>query len=217
MTEKSTVRRIVRETLIVKNPALAEAVGLFPAIAVATSLKAAVLVAFATFAVLVVTAPLSSLLMKKVPRYIRVALYTAIGAALLLPLSLFYTKIAPNETAALGIAMPLICVSSLVLLHCERFYVHTGLAETAFHACFSGLGYAAVVLALGAVRELFGSGTLWDFPVNVPVGSFLLLPAGGLLLLGFFAAAMRGIRIKLYPHYTERTASDIVMEDKKHG
>ena len=152
--------------------------------------------------------------MKKLPRFLRVALYTAIGAALLLPLTMLYTKIAPNETAALGIALPLVSVSSLVLLHCERYYVRANLAETVLHACFSGIGYGAVVLLLGAAREFFGSGTLWDIPVKgISGASFLLLPAGGLLVLGFLAAVLRGLRIKLYPHYSERAASDIVMED----
>ncbi len=217
MIDKSALRRIVRETLIVKNPALIEAVGLFLAIAVATSLKAAVLVSFATFMVLNIVAMLANLFMKRLPRFLRVALYTAVGAALLLPLSLLYTKIAPNETAALGIALPLVSVSSLVLLHCERYYVKLSLTETALHACFSGIGYGAVVLPLGAVRELLGSGTLWGFPIKgIPKASFLLLPAGGLLALGFLAAALRVLRIRLYPHYSERAASDIVMEDKRH-
>mgnify|MGYP001410885311 CR=1 FL=1 len=51
--EKTRLRKIIRETLIVKNPALIEAVGLFPLITVSTSVKSAILVAASSFFVLV--------------------------------------------------------------------------------------------------------------------------------------------------------------------
>lgn len=212
--DKTKLRKIIRETLIVKNPALIEAVGLFPLVAVSTSLKAAILVGAASFATLIINAMTASLLLKKVPRFIRIALYTFINAGILLPLTLLFSDIVPNEAAALGITIPLISVSSLVSLHCERYYVRSNFKEAFLHAVFSAAGYGAVVLLTGAAREILGSGTFYGFAINRAYKiSFMLLPGGGLIALGFLAALLRTVRMKLYPHYTEDMASDIIIEE----
>ncbi len=212
--DKTKLRKIIRETLIVKNPALIEAVGLFPLVAVSTSLKAAILVGAASFAALIINAITASLLLKKVPRFIRIALYTFINAGILLPLTLLFSDIVPNEAAALGITIPLISVSSLVSLHCERYYVRSNFKEAFLHAVFSAAGYGAVVLLTGAAREILGSGTFYGFAINHAYKiSFMLLPGGGLIALGFLAALLRTVRMKLYPHYTEDMASDIIIEE----
>lgn len=212
--DKTKLRKIIRETLIVKNPALIEAVGLFPLVAVSTSLKAAILVGAASFAALIINAITASLLLKKVPRFIRIALYTFINAGILLPLTLLFSDIVPNEAAALGITIPLISVSSLVSLHCERYYVRSNFKEAFLHAVFSAAGYGAVVLLTGAAREILGSGTFYGFAINRAYKiSFMLLPGGGLIALGFLAALLRTVRMKLYPHYTEDMASDIIIEE----
>ncbi|MGI6746149.1 MAG: Electron transport complex protein RnfE [Firmicutes bacterium ADurb.Bin300] len=212
--EKTRLRKIIRETLIVKNPALIEAVGLFPLITVSTSVKSAILVAASSFFVLVVNALATSLLLKKVPRFIRVVIYVAINTLILLPLTFLFSDIVPNEAAALGITVPLITVSSLVSLHCERFYVKSKFKEALIHAFFSAAGYGAVALLTGAVREITGSGTFYDFPINHAFKlNIMLLPVGGLITLGFLAALLRKLRIILYPHYTEDMVSDIIIEE----
>lgn len=211
---KTSLRKITRETLIVKNPALIEAVGLFPLIVVSTSIKSAILIAFSTFIILVLNAFISSLLLKSVSRYIRVAIYVIISASVLLPLTYFFSDFVPNEAAKLGITIPLTCVSSLVSLHCERYYVKSSVIDSFIHSVFSGFGYGAVVLLTGTVREILGNGTFYglsfNHSYNLPI---MLLPCGGLLTLGFLAAILRALRIKLYPHYKEEDASDIIAKE----
>lgn len=211
---KTSLRKITRETLIVKNPALIEAVGLFPLIVVSTSVKSSILVCAATFLILVINAFISSLMLKSVPRYIRVAIYVIISAFVLLPLTYLFSDIVPNEAAKLGITIPLTCVSSLVSLHCERYYVKSPISEAIIHSVFSGFGYGAVVLLTGAAREILGNGTFYGFSFDhsykLPI---MLLPCGGLLTLGFLAAILRILRLKLYPHYREEEASDIIAKE----
>ncbi len=215
--DKTKLRKIIRETLIVKNPALIEAVGLFPLITVSTSVKSAVLVAASSFLVLIVNALAASLVLKRLPRFIRLVIYVAINTSILLPLTYLLCDIVPNEAAALGITIPLITVSSLVFLLCERYYVRSKPKEALIHAFFSATGYGATVLLAGAIREITGSGTFYDYPVNHAFKlDIMLLPVGGLITLGFLAALLRKLRIRLYPHYTEDMVSDIIIrEDTK--
>lgn len=212
--DKTKLRKIIRETLIVKNAALIEAVGLFPLIAVSTSVKASILVAAASFLILMLNAVIASLLLKKIPRFLRVAIYMLVGACVLLPLDYLSSGIVPNEAAALGITIPLISVSSLVSLHCERYYVKSNFKEAFIHAFFSSVGYCTVVLLTGTVREVLGNGTFYGHPMNHAYEiNLMLLPSGGLITLGFLAALLRTLRMKLYPHYTEDMASDIIIEE----
>lgn len=212
--KKANFRKIIRETLVVKNPALIEAVGLFPLIVVSTSVKSAILVCVATFLILVLNAFIASLLLKSVPRYIRVVIYVIISTSILLPLTYLFSDIVPNEAAKLGITIPLTCVSSLVSLHCERYYVKNSISDSFVHSVFSGIGYGAVVLLTGAVREILGNGTFYGFSIDHAYKlSIMLLPCGGLLTLGFLAAVLRFLRLKLYPHYKEEETSDIIAKE----
>lgn len=67
----------------IHNPVLIQAAGLCAIVAVATTLKTAVLLAAAFFPVLIITQVFACLALKKVPRWIRVAIYLLIGTAII--------------------------------------------------------------------------------------------------------------------------------------
>lgn len=96
--------------------------------------------------------------------------------------------------------MPLLAVNSLIALHCERFAVKHNFKATALDAVSAGFSYAAVILIVGVVREILGSGTVYSVKLNIPVKlPGLLMPFGGFLLLGFMAAALKAIINKNTP------------------
>lgn len=205
------IRELIREAVIVRNPALVEAAGLFPLIAAAVSLKASVLICAASFTLVVLTGLTASLLLKRVPRFARIAIYFALNTAVLYALRLLFIGIAPNETASLGIVLPLLASSSFVALHCERYSVKQSPRDCLVSCLFSACGYCAVCIVAGAARELLGNGTLWGHEFKfIVTASGMLLPFGGLLALGFLAAVFKFLRIKLYPHYADDKISDII-------
>lgn len=126
--------------------------------------------------------------------------YAALGMLINLPVFMFFAKFTPNETLNVGIFLPLLAVNSLIALHCERFAVKNKMKDTFVDAISAAAGYAFVLLLVGTAREILGSGTIYSVDLHLPVQlTGLLAPFGGLLLVGFLAAAVKGLIAKRYP------------------
>lgn len=201
---------LVWDGVLIRNPVLFEAVGVAPLVAMAVSVKTAVILSAVSAAELLAIELLACLLMKRLKSGLRMLLYAALGMAVDLPLCLFFMSFMPNEAASAGIFLPLLAVSSLIALHCERFAVKNTLPDTLADAVSASAGYALVVLIVGAVREILGSGTICGFVLPVPVRlKGLLMPFGGFLLLGFAAAAFRALAHKKSPPARPENAFDL--------
>lgn len=190
----------IRNSALIQNPVLFEAIGIAPIAAIAVSLKTAIILAVASCLELVIIELFSCLALKKVKSYFRMPVYAALGMLINLPVFMFFAKFTPNETLNVGIFLPLLAVNSLIALHCERFAVKNKMKDTFVDAISAAAGYAFVLLLVGTAREILGSGTIYSVDLHLPVQlTGLLAPFGGLLLVGFLAAAVKGLIAKRYP------------------
>lgn len=190
----------IRNSALIQNPVLFEAIGIAPIAAIAVSLKTAIILAVASCLELVIIELFSCLALKKVKSYFRMPVYAALGMLINLPVFMFFAKFTPNEALNVGIFLPLLAVNSLIALHCERFAVKNKMKDTFVDAISAAAGYAFVLLLVGTAREILGSGTIYSIDLHLPVQlSGLLMPFGGLLLLGFLAAAVKALIAKRYP------------------
>ena len=209
MSKKNSVLKKIRASSIIKNPALFEAVGLCPIVAIATSLKSAVFLSVVTAVELILCEVVASLLLKNIRRYWRVALYAILGIAIILPITYFTERFIPSVSVNLGVFLPLLAVNSIVALHCERVAVKRSVGASFTDAAASSLGYGAVTLIVGFFRELLGGGTLGGIELNLPLKfSALLLPFGGLVIIGFSAAALKAIINARYPDASPDSSFD---------
>ncbi|MCH5191745.1 MAG: hypothetical protein J1F23_06225 [Oscillospiraceae bacterium] len=199
----------IRDSSIIKNPVLFEAVGICPIVAIATSLKLAVYLTLVTAVELILCEVIASLLLKNVRRYWRVALYVILGIAIILPITYFTVRFFPGVSMNLGVFLPLLAVNSIVALHCERVAVKSSVGDSFTDAVASSLGYGAVTLVVGFFRELLGGGTLWGMELRLPLKfSALLLPFGGLIIIGFSAAVLKAIIGARYPDASPDSSFD---------
>lgn len=190
----------IRNSAVVKNPVLFEAVGVASVVAMATSVKSAIILATISALELLVTEVFACLLLRRLKSRFRMPIYAVLGVLVNIPCFMFFEHFTPNEANNAGIFLPLLAVNSLIALHCERFAVKHTLRETLVDAVSAGAGYAFVSLVIGALREILGSGTIYSVSLHIPVRlQGLLLPFGGFLLLGFFAAAVNAHIHKKYP------------------
>lgn len=190
----------IRNSALIQNPVLFEAIGIAPIAAIAVSLKTAIILAVASCLELVIIELFTCLALKKVKSYFRMPVYAALGMLINLPVFMFFAKFTPNETLNVGIFLPLLAVNSLIALHCERFAVKNKMKDTFVDAISAAAGYAFVLLLVGTAREILGSGTIYSIDLHLPVQlSGLLMPFGGLLLVGFLAAAVKALIAKRYP------------------
>ena len=190
----------IRNSALIQNPVLFEAIGIAPIAAIAVSLKTAIILAVASCLELVIIELFTCLALKKVKSYFRMPVYAALGMLINLPVFMFFAKFTPNEALNVGIFLPLLAVNSLIALHCERFAVKNKMKDTFVDAISAAAGYAFVLLLVGTAREILGSGTIYSVDLHLPVQlTGLLAPFGGLLLVGFLAAAVKGLIAKRYP------------------
>jgi len=179
-----------------QNPVLVQAAGLTAIIVAATTLLGAVWVSVITAVHLVICELLASV-MKRVPSWLRVAMYSAIGLAISCPaaylLDSFYTSFTrAGALAPLRVFLPLMAVNALTATRCERYAILHTPRDALRDALANSVGYAAAALIAGGARELLGYGSLWGVQLSQTLRiRGALMPFGGFLLLGAMAALLK--------------------------
>ncbi|MBO4339794.1 MAG: hypothetical protein J5877_07785 [Clostridia bacterium] len=188
-----------RRGIITNNPLLFQIMGVCPVVAIALSVKTAAVVAVINALELIIIELLSCLLFKKLKRHFRVLIYAVLGFAINLPLLAAISRHLPDLTESIGIFLPLLAVNSVIAVKCETFAVKNTVRDTVFDSIATAIGYGIVTVAVGAAREALGSGTIFGKPIGLPyTAEAFLAPLGGFLILGFFAAIVKGLTAKKY-------------------
>ncbi len=178
---------------LIFNPVLIQLVGLCPVVAASTTLMGSAALSVALCIVLTVTCVIASACFKKIPRWVRVPLYLIIGLVLICPV-LWYieTKTLIDVSLGMKIYIPLVAINSVTAVHCEQFAVKNSVRLAFFDAASVSIGASAVMLLVGAIREIFGTGYLAGVKLDLPIiFKGMAMPFGCLILLGFLAAGLK--------------------------
>lgn len=209
MSDKKSIFKIIRNSALIKNPLLFEAIGLCPVVAIATSLKSALFLAVVTAVEMIICQLLASLLLKNVRRYWRVALYVLFGVGVIFPITYITNRFFPEVSIRLGVYLPLMAVNSLIALHCERVAVKSNVRDSLIDALSASLSYGVVTIVVGLIREIFANGTIFGIDLNMSLKfPALSMPFSALIILGFMAAALKGFIGKKYPEANPDRAFD---------
>jgi electron transport complex protein RnfE len=142
------------------NVALAQLVGLCPLLAVSTSFVNGLALGVLTTIVLAVANPLMSLLRGVLVPAVRIPLYLLLVAALVSSLDMLTHAVLYDLHETLGLFIPLIVVNCGLLAHAENVASRRPIAFAAVSALATGFGFLFALMALGALREVLGHGTL---------------------------------------------------------
>jgi len=168
------------------NMALAQFLGLCPLLAVTTTVVNGLALGLASAAVVVIASTAMALLKHALKPAARLPIALLILAALVTVIDLFSEAVFYDLHAKLGIFIPLIVVNSGLLVHAENVASRRSVGFTFLSALATGLGFLLAFLALGALREIVGHGTLLsDIELLAGEGSrgmTLELPVGGMLV-----------------------------------
>ena len=190
--QPSLSARIFLQGVLLRNPVLVQVVGLCPAVAAAADLYVSVLLSVLVTGLLIVCECVASLLLKKIPRRVRVAVYFLIGLVVCAETAYFLELNAPELRERAGVYLALMAASSVVALRCEKCAVKQKLHVSFLDALANGVGASLVLLASGLVRGLLGSGMIGDWQVFAePPLRGLSMPFGGFIVLGFMAAFLK--------------------------
>jgi electron transport complex protein RnfE len=192
--------KLIRNGIVDENPTLVQCIGLCPTIAVSTSAVNGVGMGIAATAVLIGSNMAVSAIRKFVPDEIRIPIFIVVIAGFVTVAQLLISGFAPALDRALGIFIPLIVVNCIILARAEAFAFKNGVLASALDGAGMGLGFTLALTSLGAVRELLGSGTVFDVKVT-PDGFqpalLVILAPGGFIALGTFMALFRRCRVLL--------------------
>lgn len=184
-----TYLQIFRQGLFSRNPVLVQAIGICPIAAVASSTKVAIILAAISGVLLIFGEVIASALYKYIPRWLRVGIYAVTFMAAVIPISLAIDKYMPNIYISIGVFLPLMAVNSLLIYRCDGFAVKNRVRKSLADAISYSIGYAVVLVAVGAIRELLGKGMFWELPVTgTPPVPAIDTPFGGFLVLAFMSA-----------------------------
>jgi electron transport complex protein RnfE len=170
-----------------ENPTLVQLMGLCPTLAVTNSVANCLAMGTATMFVLVGSGFLVSLVRKWVPSEIRISTYVLIIATFVTVADLALAAVAPAVHRALGAFVALIVVNCIILGRAEAFASRNTVGRSVLDATGMGIGFTWVMLVMGSVREVLGSGTwlgIRVFGESFEPWVIMVLPPGGFLTLG---------------------------------
>jgi electron transport complex protein RnfE len=182
MTFDDVLRGLWRE-----NPVLVQMLGLCPTLAVTNSVANSLAMGLATLFVLAMSSLLVSLLRRVIPGEVRIASYILVIATFVTVADMTLEATVPTVHKALGAFIALIVVNCIILGRAEAFASRHGPGRAVLDAIGMGLGFTGVLLAMGTIREVLGSGTVLGFRVvsaNFEPWVIMVLPPGGFLTLG---------------------------------
>ncbi len=144
------------------NPGIVQLLGLCPLLAVTNTVTNALGLAIATLFVLVASNSLVSLIRAYVPQAIRIPVFVMIIASLVTCVQLLMNAFTYELYLSLGIFIPLIVTNCIIIGRAEAFASKNSVKHAAFDGLMMGLGFSAVLILLGASREILAQGTLFD-------------------------------------------------------
>lgn len=175
-----TYSDIAKRALWRDNPGLVQLLGLCPLLAVSNSVVNGVGLGIATTMVLIASNTTVSLIKGAVQPQIRIAVFVMIIASFVTVVEMIMSAYFYDLYRVLGIFIPLIVTNCAILGRAEAFASKHDPLRSALDGLLTGLGFALVLIVLGACREILGQGTLLS-QLQMMFGG---PPSPGLVLFG---------------------------------
>lgn len=197
-------RETITGPLNLNNPVTEQSLGICSALAITSQLEPAIVMGLSVTVILAFSNVIISLLRKTIPNRIRIIVQLVVVAALVTLVSQVLKAYAYDVSVQLSVYVGLIITNCILMGRLEAFAMMNGPWESFLDGVGNGLGYAWILVAVGFVRELLGSGCLFGFQVipeslYVENGGFyvnngmMTMPAMALILLGCLIWLLRSI------------------------
>ena len=181
------------------NPITVQVLGVCSCLAVTAQLKPAVVMALSVTVVVALANLIISLLRKSIPPRIRIIVQLVVVSMLVVLVDQVLKAYMYDVSKQLSVFVGLIITNCIVMGRLEAFAMSNPPLPSLLDGIGNGLGYSVVLVTLGFVRELFGSGTLWGYPVMERLGLYRIgYENNGLMILPPMALILVGIIIWIH-------------------
>ena len=182
--------KILMNGIITENPTFVLLLGMCPTLGTTSSAMNGMSMGLATMFVLICSNMVISALKNVIPDMVRIPGYIVVIATFVTVVQMCMEAFIPALYASLGLFIPLIVVNCIVLGRAEAFAAKNGVVASAFDGIGIGLGFTIALTLLGAIRELLGTGKLFNLTIMPEqFGSLIfVLAPGAFIALGFLIA-----------------------------
>ena len=194
-------QKVFLEPLNLNNPILVQVLGICSALAVTSKLEPSIVMGLSVTVITAFSNVIISLLRKTIPNRIRIIIQLVVVAALVTIVSMVLKAFAYDVSVELSVYVGLIITNCILMGRLEAFAMSNEPWPSFLDGVGSGLGYAWILVVVGAVRELFGSGTLLNIRI-IPQfcyvagymdNGMMTMPAMAMIILGCVVWAHRAL------------------------
>lgn len=196
---KPTVKEVLLNPILNNNPIALQILGICSALAVTSNLKTAVVMSIALTLVTACSSMFISMIRSQIPSSIRMIVQMVIIASLVIVVDQLLRAYAFSLSKQLSVFVGLIITNCIVMGRAEAFAMQNPPLLSFMDGIGNGLGYSAMLITLGVIREFFGAGKLFGIEIialakdggwYVPNG-LLLLPPSAFFLIGLIIWGLR--------------------------
>lgn len=188
-------KELLFKPVIENNPIALQILGICSALAVTTSLKVTLVMCVALTLVTAFSNLFVALVRNHIPNNIRIIVQMTIIASLVIVVDQVLKAVAYDISKQLSVFVGLIITNCIVMGRAEAFAMKNPPMPSFLDGIGNGLGYSALLIVLGVIRELFGSGSLLGYKILPLVTEGGWYVSNGLLLLAPSAFFLIGLII----------------------
>ncbi|KIC38889.1 MULTISPECIES: NADH:ubiquinone reductase (Na(+)-transporting) subunit D [Leisingera] len=194
-----TKKDMLVDPLVDNNPITLQVLGICSALAVTSSLQVAFVMTLAVTFVTAFSSMFISILRNQIPSSIRIIVQMVIIASLVILVDQVLKAYAFEISKTLSVFVGLIITNCIVMGRAEAFAMSNPPVASFIDGLGNGMGYGLILMLVGIIRELFGSGSLFGITIletvnnggwYVPNG-MLLLPPSAFFVIGLLIWAFR--------------------------
>lgn len=202
MAMSKEVKEVLFGPIIANNPIALQILGICSALAVTSKMENTVVMCIALTLVTAFSNFFISLIRNHIPSSVRIIVQMTIIASLVIVVDQVLRAYAYNIAKELSVFVGLIITNCIVMGRAEAFAMKSPPGLSFLDGIGNGLGYSFVLLTVGFIRELFGSGSLFGYQIlslaseggwYQPIG-LLVLPPSAFFIIGGFIWVLRTFR-----------------------
>jgi len=197
-------RALLTDPLDDDNPITVQVLGICSALAITVKLEPAVVMTLSVIFVMAAGNVIVSILRNIIPTRIRIIVQLLVVATLVALVDQFLKAYAYDVSKQLAIFIGLIITNCIIMGRFEAFALGNGVWKSFLDGVGNAAGYGWILIVVAFVRELFGSGELWCFPVIPQFVYDLGYQDNGLMLLSPMALIVVGVYIWIQRYYNRK-------------
>lgn len=195
----TSLKKVLVDPLSENNPVTVQILGVCSSLAVTTKVDKAFVMCVGLTVVTAFSNLVISMMRNQIPSKIRIIIELAVVSALVIATDQILRAYVYEISRQMSVFIGLIITNCIVMGRLEAYALQNPPGMSFLDGLGNGLGYSAVLMTIGSVREIFGSGTWWGIrllPESYLGNGLMLLAPGAFFCLGLLIWAQRQVTKK---------------------